>query len=227
MKKKLKKKKGLKSIIGFKVEDIQDYLKCHTGTIPIFNLEPNNISFSNRKISISGGGYTRKVVIPKESLLLDVGIDYSIMQFKGLKGEASYILEKIGQPTIKIEWRDYGVPDLSTGDWNKILKAIQKEGRNVVVACVGGHGRTGTTLAILAGLFGATKTDPVSWVRKRYCVKAVENIDQEEYVEIITGIPVVKTLPPKPKYILSEFYGEDYPNGKRKGFWGKKDDHKL
>jgi hypothetical protein len=48
---------------------------------------------------------------------------------------------------------------------------------------MGGHGRTGTTLAILAHLSGACGTaDPVQWVRETYCQDAVETRSQIDYL---------------------------------------------
>jgi len=53
----------------------------------------------------------------------------------------------------------------------------------VLVHCMGGHGRTGTALAILLGLSGAMKKDPVAWLRKHYCEEAVETKKQIEYIQ--------------------------------------------
>jgi len=52
----------------------------------------------------------------------------------------------------------------------------------VEVGCIGGHGRIGTALAILAILTGHPAADAVAWVRANYCPKAVETIDQEAFI---------------------------------------------
>ena len=67
----------------------------------------------------------------------------------------------------------------------------------MAVCCVGGTGRTGTVLAILAGLTSqlgfnedvqAVNTDPVDWMRQHYYDDAVESEEQIWYVEDITGL---------------------------------------
>lgn len=57
-----------------------------------------------------------------------------------------------------------------------------RTGEQVEVGCIGGHGRTGTALAILAILTGHPAADAVAWVRANYCPKAVETVDQEAFI---------------------------------------------
>jgi protein-tyrosine phosphatase len=47
-------------------------------------------------------------------------------------------------------------------------------GERVEVACAGGHGRTGTTLACLAALEGVPRREAVEYVRQHYDRHAVE-----------------------------------------------------
>src|SRR5215470_10975911 len=52
-------------------------------------------------------------------------------------------------PSQHLDWPDFGVPnDLTTAD-ERILDALTRarDGDVVEVACIGGHGRTGTVLA--------------------------------------------------------------------------------
>ena len=55
---------------------------------------------------------------------------------------------------------------------------------DVLVACFGGHGRTGTVLTALAIAAGAVpkNTDPIAWMRSNYCDYAIESITQLSYL---------------------------------------------
>jgi hypothetical protein len=83
-----------------------------------------------------------------------------------------------------LDWPDFGVP----ADPALVLTALSsvidraRTGERVEIGCIGGHGRTGTALAILAILTGHPAADAVAWVRANYCPKAVETADQEAFV---------------------------------------------
>ena len=64
------------------------------------------------------------------------------------------------------------------------MEEIQRFKR-VLVRCLGGHGRTGTVLAVLAGLSGIDY--PCKFIRERYCEKAIEREEQKRYVKQITN----------------------------------------
>ena len=87
-------------------------------------------------------------------------------------------------PYENIAWPDFGVPD----DPARLEVALRdlldraRNGQRVELGCLGGHGRTGTTLAWLAMLSGHSATDAVAWVRANYCAKAVETDEQAAFV---------------------------------------------
>lgn len=101
---------------------------------------------------------------------------------------------------ISIPTRDYDVPDrrsLEKG-LREAVDAILKK-HEVYVGCMGGKGRTGLFLAVLAKAFGVK--DPVKYVRKTYYSHAVETPDQFSYVEkfkipddILMKISIAKCL---------------------------------
>lgn len=66
------------------------------------------------------------------------------------------------------------------------------DGHKVIVACTGGHGRTGTVLAACAlhWNIGSVMEDPVDWIRSVYCEEAVESIKQENVLYRIAGLPL-------------------------------------
>ncbi len=89
---------------------------------------------------------------------------------------------------VGITWPDRGVPALDREWWVALAKALPEVKGNIAVCCMGGHGRTGVMLAVLAVLLGKVRKGdcPVAWVRKRYCRCAVESEAQLDYVEMVT-----------------------------------------
>ncbi len=110
-------------------------------------------------------------------------------------------------PCIGIEWPDRGTPNLPREWWVMMAKVIRgmPKGSKVGLCCMGGHGRTGTMLAILAVLLGQVKKGkcPVAWVRKNYCKEAVESNSQADYVEEITGVMVAASPSDEQKLVYS------------------------
>jgi hypothetical protein len=87
-------------------------------------------------------------------------------------------------PHTRVDWPDFGVP----ADPAPVVAALgsllerARAGETVEVGCLGGHGRTGTALAVLAVLTGHPPADAVGWVRARYCDQAVETAEQADFV---------------------------------------------
>ena len=88
-------------------------------------------------------------------------------------------------PHVLLDWPDFGVPTETDVASREIQRAFQKAqmGQTVEVACVGGHGRTGTVLACMAILAGVSPDDAVAWVRAAYCSRAVQEPRQEFWVQ--------------------------------------------
>ena len=103
-------------------------------------------------------------------------------------------------PILFVDWVDGGVPTLQVTWWLKLLDVIERQpkGSAVCVCCVGGSGRTGTALTILAALAGLIddNEDPVEWLRHRYHGGAVETVFQISYIEKITGRMVMTDAVP-------------------------------
>lgn len=57
-----------------------------------------------------------------------------------------------------------------------------REGRKVHAGCMGGHGRTGTFLAAVVSVMTGM-ADPIGYVRKNYCKKAVETYSQIKFLQ--------------------------------------------
>jgi protein-tyrosine phosphatase len=90
--------------------------------------------------------------------------------------------EEIEAPcNVDIPTRDYDTPSLKKLDagLKRTVKAILA-GKQVYIGCMGGMGRTGLFLAILAKAFGVEA--PVEYVRKHYYKHAVETKEQYRFV---------------------------------------------
>lgn len=91
---------------------------------------------------------------------------------------------KLSWPHRWIEWPDFLLPR----DPEQAIREIRKlheyahAGRQVEVACNGGVGRTGTTIACLAVLAGLPTTEAISWTRTNYHPRAVETPWQRRWV---------------------------------------------
>jgi hypothetical protein len=83
-----------------------------------------------------------------------------------------------------LDWPDFRLPRDRAAAIVAIT-ALHKRalaGERVEVACAGGLGRTGTTLACLAVLAGVPATGAVDWVRAHYERRAVETPSQRRWV---------------------------------------------
>lgn len=95
-------------------------------------------------------------------------------------------------------WRDFGEPTMYAEDVIRTARHVYahiQQGETVEVGCMGGHGRTGSFLAILCLV--ATDTNlqrrmsgkaAVQYVRDNHCKLAIENRTQERYVSRIAGM---------------------------------------
>lgn len=100
---------------------------------------------------------------------------------------------------LSLPFPDYKVPqNLSTyQQWHGIAMTIQdilKQGTDVLVACHGGHGRSGLFVAIVGYILAINKdrswSSPVEKVRKLHCFDAVETFEQERFVYAVLGLDI-------------------------------------
>jgi hypothetical protein len=88
-------------------------------------------------------------------------------------------------PAEIVAWPDFGLPLHPEHAAAQIQRAYSRArgGETVEIGCIGGRGRTGTVLACLAVLAGVNPPEAVAWVRKNYRSDAVENVEQETWVD--------------------------------------------
>lgn len=114
-------------------------------------------------------------------------------------------------PFIVAAWPDMGV--MSAEDEGKLVDTTEKlvrQGKKVEIACMGGHGRTGTLLAMLKVRIGGMKANAaIKAVRDEYCEKTVESVSQIEAVYDVAG----EERPKKPEIQPSKSYSTSYSYG--------------
>jgi protein-tyrosine phosphatase len=83
-----------------------------------------------------------------------------------------------------IDWPDFGVIDADFArSLAQAIAAELEQGETVEIGCLGGHGRTGTLLAIVIGVAESLSAeDALSEARRRYCLHAVETPAQEQLI---------------------------------------------
>jgi hypothetical protein len=82
-------------------------------------------------------------------------------------------------------WPDYGTPrdmKLLKTSLRWLLREVGR-GKIIEIGCMGGHGRTGTVLALLLVLQGVSPTQACRQVWKRYCSEAIESQRQIEFIQ--------------------------------------------
>lgn len=87
------------------------------------------------------------------------------------------------QHFLRLHWPDMGVPPVAHLWWLRLARALPKRGL-ILAACVGGHGRTGTALALLALATQRVDTadEAITLIRSAHCERAIETKSQEQYI---------------------------------------------
>ena len=131
--------------------------------------------------------HSSSVVLPDGTSVFAVSFDDVDPYGRGRSPDYGLYLDRRWQPPWAhdhLDWPDFGVPD-DAAVVRRALRSVldrAREGQQVEIGCLGGHGRTGTALACLAILCGHPPDDAVAWVRTNYCADAVETAEQEAFV---------------------------------------------
>jgi hypothetical protein len=101
-----------------------------------------------------------------------------------------------------LNWTDMGLPKMSMKTVDSIVDELlerARAGQVVEIGCIGGHGRTGTLLAMLALKAGADDaTIAKNWVWEKYCTHAIEGKKQEWYLDCYDAALKGLDAPPMP-----------------------------
>lgn len=168
---------------------------CHTG---------NPVVFEAQGIKVHAGGTNRQggwhVMAPMPDVAMGpLGVIRSA-RTRDIMPQGWSCSEKvsIGQTPvlIEIEWPDYNIPsNLGREWWLSFVEDAKSKGiKSISTQCMGGHGRTGVQLCILAHMLEAVALPDagslIKWVRERYCEHAVEAKCQQDYIAEMCQIPV-------------------------------------
>lgn len=126
--------------------------------------------------------------------------DQAAQAFKAAMDSAS---EERTLPWLSFKIKDFGVPTVKRETWVALAAAIKQlldQGSDVLLACQGGHGRTGTAAAIICYLLNSEVGDPVTYLRSVYCEHAVETRRQHLYVNRMCELPEPPMLEYKHEY---------------------------
>ena len=90
--------------------------------------------------------------------------------------------DAIETPTMFLDWPDMGVLEI------KDLKPVVEYLANVIdigieIGCMGGHGRTGTLMALIMVHLGCKPGKAIKTIRKDYCHRAIETQKQEDLIK--------------------------------------------
>lgn len=107
----------------------------------------------------------------------------------------------VSYKVIVLNWIDQSSFRWTKDDFIRFHEICKDERfTDVFVGCQGGHGRTGTFLAILAGLLLGVD-DPIAYIREKVCDECVESSLQVEYIGKLLGINTKKYARTKYVYI--------------------------
>lgn len=168
--------------------------ECHTGNVPVFTYG---------KGQLYAGGWNRGMTLMPNSIMIDLtGQNSGKLTAAGsmlkVYNEVSKslflnVLKTYNPVLANTKWLSFEIKDMNVPDFGEdvfdalveVLKQQMDEGVDVLLGCLGGHGRTGLVLSILVkkmrpDLLG--DLDPVTWVRQNYCQETTETDAQIDYV---------------------------------------------
>jgi len=166
---------------------------CHTG---------NNLLFTigEKDAGLYIGGWSRAADPPRDWAVIDLSGDGLMREYQEIEalnksGRRSFARtikaaspRRPAGPWLSLPIRDFDIPNgLGRSFWLTLandVKSLLEAGTNVLVACYGGHGRSGMTACILTGILrpDLIADNPITWIWENYCACAVETLEQELYI---------------------------------------------
>ena len=170
---------------------------CHEGNVLVFTT-PDGIEVYGGGSSRGGGWW---VMEPRPHMAIGPRDIIMRHQSKHEFPEGWKVADMIEHPVplVGIDWPDYGVPrNLGRLFWLTLVEDIYTRGvKRISCQCMGGHGRTGVQLAILAHYLLPESEhkwndagELIQWVRDNMCVHEVEATCQQEYIAEVCDIPI-------------------------------------
>jgi len=193
---------------------------CHSG---------NPLVFETHGIKVYAGGANRAGGWKNERMIRDVVIGpKEVLYSLPTPLPGNWRVARWQPKMIPVPWPDFSAPSWGPVFWEDLWQDLLEQNvQDILVQCAGGHGRTGTMLAILAGKGQLkewkTVQEIVSWVREEYCDHAVETDSQLKYISKTLGIPIGDD----PSFVLDDrwgSYGSAYNDYGSKGEFTKYSD---
>jgi len=171
--------------------------QCHTG---------NPLVFEALGVKVYAGGNTRNggwmQMDPKPDLAIGpqgvIRTARTMDKFPMGWACGSKVTTKKTPLLIELEWPDYSIPtNVGRDFWVQLVDDIKTNDiKSVSTQCMGGHGRTGVQLCILAHMMipQAQHTwknagELIQYIRDVYCDHAVEAPSQQKYIADVLEIP--------------------------------------
>lgn len=160
----------------------KDKWNCHSG----------NVLVTKEPFPIYCAGWSRGFHKIDGSILLDLADVISEPKVSFINMDIPKVFQDrytMNCEVIRISWPDGGIPKVSGSFWYNLAEYLVQRDRPVIIACMGGHGRTGTALALLGGIYNLHgEADLGEWVRAHHCRHAIETYSQLDYIEDTLGI---------------------------------------
>ena len=182
------------------------FKECHKGVIKIS--DNPDVYLGGRSRSMNPSEWSKD---HPDGLLIDLaGVVYT-----DLASNYGFSLSYTTK-CIQIHWEDWSACKLDATDWNSIAEEVNRVGE-ALIFCQGGHGRTGTAAAILLTLFGKCNgPEATGHVRSKYCVDAVESLEQTKYLDDLLGLQIERAAPRIPFYLNQKGGFRDLNFGQQK-----------
>lgn len=169
---------------------------CHTGNTPLYQSPNGGTLFI--------GGWSKGAFFDENIHVIDLtGAEHRFQEIPLAMDPVSERFMEYLAPGyagwLSLPFPDYKTPkNLQTrAQWEgiaKIIFDILETGTDVLVACQGGHGRSGLFCSIVGYLLAVNEdrswASPVEKIRKMHCDEAVETYEQEKYVYGILGLNI-------------------------------------
>lgn len=151
----------------------------HTGHTPFRTLSNGMVLYPGQGMKMADTRHL-DVVLDLAGL---VKVSRPFVASSGPAGRRFLRLNKmVSAQIVRLDWPDMTAPlHVRLEFWSELGKMLA--GQHVGVACMGGHGRTGTALAALMVAVDHTPgQDAIDIVRKDHCARAIETKQQESYI---------------------------------------------
>ena len=161
-------------------EAITNYVSCSHHMTP-FSFEGMDNTYT---VHLTGSSSLKSE--PGIAGLPTVGVYLDEGWFRGrIASNTAHDLDMTQPASLYIGWPDFGVIDvaiLAEGvEW--LLPFLHNKESVIEIACIGGHGRTGTFIAATMIREGWAVNDAVEYIHGGYCNKAIETKTQEDLLE--------------------------------------------